>query len=92
MVQQIIVFALGLYLLGESIAAAALMHGGDRLCRLAKYLFTGAIGIWLTAEPAKADGGHIAMAFALTLFLWPKMLTRIETIIDEFMENRHAKR
>lgn len=90
MAQQIIVFALGLYLLGESIAAAALMHGGDRLCRMGKYLVTGAIGIWLMLEPKNADCWHIAMALALALFVWPKMLKRIETIIDEFMEDGHA--
>jgi uncharacterized membrane protein len=93
MVQQIAAIAailLGLYLLAESIAAAALMHGGDRLCRVAKYLVTGIVGIWLIVEHDHADAWHIAMAVALALFLWPKMLKRIETLIDEFMEDGHA--
>lgn len=89
MAQQIIAIALGLYLLGESIAAAAAMQGGDRLCRVAKYMITGALGIWMVAEPAQVDGGHLATAFALSLFVWPKMLDRIKNIINR-MENWHA--
>lgn len=41
MVQQISIVLLGLFLLGEAIAAAAAMHKGDSLIRLCKYLFTG---------------------------------------------------
>lgn len=89
MVQQITAIALGLYLLGESIAAAAAMQGGDRLCRVAKYMITGALGIWMAAEPAKVDGTHLALAFALSLFVWPKMLERIKTFINR-LENWHA--
>lgn len=87
MVQQIIVFLLGLYLLGEAIAAAALMQGGDRLCRVAKYLVTGVIGIWMIAEPDKADIWHIVMAAALALFVWPKMVKRLESAIEQFIDN-----
>lgn len=90
MVQQIIVFLLGLYLLGESIAAAALMHGGDRLCRVAKYLFTGVIGIWLIVEAKQADVMHLVMALALALFVLKNTLERIKKIIDELLENGHA--
>ena len=90
MVQQIIVIALGLYLLGESIAAAALMHGGDRLCRVAKYMITGVIGIRMVAESAQADIWHIAMAVALALFVWKNTLERLKKFIDEFRESGHA--
>lgn len=90
MAQQIIVFLLGLYLLGEAIAAAALMDGGDRLCRVAKYLVTGVVGICLMVSPGKADLLHITLACALALFVWPKTLHRIETLIDDFMEDGHA--
>jgi len=81
MAQQIIAILLGLYLLAEAIAAAGLMHGGDRLCRVAKYLVTGVVGIWLIVEHDSADAWHLVMAAALALFLWPKMLKRIEKLI-----------
>jgi hypothetical protein len=79
-----------MYLLGESIAAAALMHGGDRLCRVAKYLFTGVIGIWLIAEAKQADVMHLVMALALALFVLKNTLERIKKFIDELLENGHA--
>jgi hypothetical protein len=85
MVQQIIAILLGFYLLSESIAAAALMHGGDRLCRVAKYLLTGLVGICLITEFKSADGLHLLMAAALCLFVWPKMLARIEQLFDQLI-------
>lgn len=85
MVQQIIVFLLGLYLLLESINAAAQMHGGDRFCRVAKYLVTSIIGLNLMLSPAEADAMHIIMAIALCLFVWPKMVARLEQLFDELI-------
>lgn len=90
MVQQIIVFLLGLYLLGESIYAAALMPGGDRICRVAKYLVTGMVGIGMMIDPSRADAMHIAMGIALALFIFQKTKKRIEVFIDQFMGDGHA--
>lgn len=87
MVQQIIVILLGLYLLGEAIAAASLMDRGDRLCRVGKYLLTAIIGLWLMLESKQADIWHITMALTLSLFVWPKMLDRIGNLLDNFLED-----
>lgn len=84
---QIVAFLIGLYLLGESVAAASLMDRGDRLCRVGKYLLTAIIGLWLMLESKQADFWHITMAFALALFVWPKMLDRIGSLIDYIMED-----
>lgn len=78
MVQQIIAILLGLYLLGEAISAAAMMEGGDKLSRLGKYLVVVIVALWLIFESHHADIVHLAMATAIALFLWPKMLKRID--------------
>lgn len=85
MVQQIVAILLGLYLVAESISAAALMPGGDRLCRLAKYLVTGVAGICLVSASKDVDGLHLIMAAAIALFVWPKMLARIEYIFEQLI-------
>lgn len=87
MVQPIIAILLGFYLLAESIAAAALMPGGDRACRVAKYMATGIVGVWLIFQHADADVWHLVMAAALALFLWPRMLERIEANINQLWSN-----
>lgn len=87
MVQQITAFLFGLYLLGEAIAAASLMNGGDRLCRVGKYLLVAICGLWLMLESKQADAWHLTMALALSLFVWPKMLDRIGHFIDRLMED-----
>lgn len=73
-----IAILLGLYLLGEAIAAASQMDGGDKFSRVGKYLLVAIIGLWLVFESGHADTWHLTMAFALTLFVWPKMLKRID--------------
>ena len=85
MVQQIIAILLGLYMVAESVSAAALMHGGDRACRVAKYLLTGLAGACLIAASREADSLHLLMAAALCLFVWPKMVARIEQIFDQLI-------
>jgi len=90
MVQQVIAILLGLYLLLESVHAAALMPGGDRVCRVAKYLITGILGIWLMIDAAHVDALHIALAVAIALFIWPKTLERLQNLVDDLMENWHA--
>lgn len=84
MAQQVIAILLGLYLLGEAVAAASHMERGDRLCRVIKYLLVAVIGLWLIAESKQADIWHLAMAFALALFVWPKMLERLDQAIKLF--------
>ena len=85
MVQQMIAILLGLYLLGEAIAAASLMDRGDRLCRVSKYLLVAIIGLWLVFEAKQADTWHLVMASALALFVWPKMVDRIRNIFDQLI-------
>ncbi|MBI5917784.1 MAG: hypothetical protein HY849_00195 [Nitrosomonadales bacterium] len=80
---QAIAILLGLYLLAESIAAAALMPGGDRACRVVKYMVTGIVGVWMIFDHAYVDTWHLIMGFALALFLLPKMVERIETHINQ---------
>jgi len=82
MVQQIIIILLGIYLLGEAISAAALMEGGDKLSRLGKYLMVVICALWLIFESNHVDFMHLAMAFTLALFLWPKMLKRIDHMFN----------
>lgn len=85
MAQQIIAVLLGLYLLGEAIAAASLMEGGDKLSRLGKYLLVVIVGLWLVFKPSEADAVHLVMAAALALFLWPKMLKRIDHFFEIYI-------
>ena len=82
---QIIAIVIGLYLLGEAIAAASLMERGDRLCRIGKYLLVAIIGLWLIFDSRQADTWHIVMASALALFVWPKMRDRIEHFFDQLI-------
>lgn len=76
MVQIILIMVLGFYLLCESIAAASLMDGGDKLGRVTKYLLSGSVGLWLMMQPRQADIWHITMAVSISLFILPKMLQR----------------
>lgn len=85
MVQQIIAILIGLYLVAESISAAALMPGGDRLCRVAKYMLTGLAGVCLIGDYKNADGLHLLMGAALALFVWPKMASRIEQLFEQLI-------
>lgn len=80
-----IAILLGLYLLGEAIAAASLMDRGDRLCRVAKYLLVAVIGLWLIFESKQVDTWHLTMGAALALFVWPKMVTRIQQLFEQLI-------
>lgn len=75
---QIIAIIIGLYLLGEAIAAASQMERGDRFCRLSKYLLLAIVGLALIFESKSVDTWHLVMAITLALFVWPKMKARIE--------------
>lgn len=81
MAQQMIAILLGLYILGEAIAAASLMEGGDKLSRLIKYLLIVIVGLWLIFNSRQVDTLHLAMAAAIALFLWPKLIKRIDNFI-----------
>lgn len=84
---QVIAVLLGIYLLGEAIAAASLMDGGDKLSRVGKYLLVAIIGLWMVFESKQVDIWHITMAAALALFVWPKMLKRIDQIFEHLVED-----
>lgn len=81
MAQQMIAILLGMYILGEAIAAASLMEGGDKPSRLFKYLLIVIVGLWLIFNSKQIDTLHLVMAAAIALFLWPKMLKRIDHFI-----------
>lgn len=85
MVQQMIAILLGLYLVCEAISAASQMDGGDKLSRVGKYLLVSIIGIWLIVESCHVDPWHLTMAFALCLFVWPKMVARLEQLFEQLI-------
>lgn len=83
MVQQVSAILLGIYLLLESIHAAAVMHGGESASRVVKYLITGAIGIWMIEDARQVDLLHFTMSGALALFIWPSTYERLQILLDD---------
>lgn len=79
MLINILAFAIGFYCLLESISAAADMHKGDRLCRLAKYLFAGSSGFYvmLIAMHGYVSIGLLLLIASVALGIWPRMVSRI---------------
>lgn len=74
-----IVLVIALYVLLESLHAMMRMDGGDKACRVLKYLFTalsGAIVIQHTWRGVVTIA-EFYLIFSLALFLWPTMLYRI---------------
>lgn len=61
---------IGVYLLIESLSAAAMLDAAQRLSRIAKYLLTGIIGLLLLTHLDQLDWLHLVLACALALFVW----------------------
>ena len=70
---------LGMYCALESVAAAAEMHKGDRLCRIGKYLLSGVTGLYAFYEGIHggATWQLIMLQSAVALGVWPRMVFRI---------------
>lgn len=79
MLVNLLVLLVGIYCVIESVSAAAEMHKGDRFCRLAKYLFAGASGLYVIsiALHSSANVGMLILITAVALGLWPRMVYRI---------------
>jgi hypothetical protein len=71
--------AIGLYCFLESISAAGDMHGGDRLCRVGKYLLSGITGLYAIYEGihGAATWELVMLQFAVALGVWPRMVFRL---------------
>lgn len=82
MMAGVIACLLGLYLLLEAINQMALMDGGDRACRVAKYVLAALSGLMLATQGwvQRVDWLHLVMACTIALFVWPKMVTRMHHI------------
>lgn len=91
MILTVIVFLLGLYILMEAVDDAGHYSGADRFCLVLRDVATGVSGVMLVWIPGRdlflclihripwhweIDGLHMALTFALALYLWPKMVMR----------------
>lgn len=69
---------IGLYIVLESIIAASEMDSGDKPCRMAKYLLSGAAGMIIIFYQANLQ--HLIFGLAIAAFTWPKVVKRIHTL------------
>lgn len=74
-----IVLVIALYVVLESVHAMMRMDGGDKLCRVLKYIFTALSGFVVIQHSWRGavTTGEFYLIFSLALFLWPTMLYRI---------------
>lgn len=79
MLLNVLVVIIGVYCMLESISAAADMHGGDRLCRVSKYLLasvSGAMAIY-SGVTHSATMYMLVMIASVALCIWPRMVYRL---------------
>jgi hypothetical protein len=75
---QVIVFIVSIYVMLEALHAIMRMDGGDRLCRVLKYIST-VIASGLVMESAyykSATLNEFLSILSIALFLWPTMIYR----------------
>jgi uncharacterized membrane protein len=79
MLFNLLAIVIGLYCFLESVSAAGDMHGGDRLCRLGKYLLSGITGLYAFYEGVHgvATWQLVMLQFAVALGVWPRMVFRL---------------
>lgn len=79
MLMNIMVVIIGLYCMLESISAAGDMHGGDRLCRILKFLLAGVSGLIAVYQGmhSSASISLLVMITSIALGIWPRMVYRI---------------
>ncbi len=85
---------LGPYILLEAIKAMADMDGGDRVCRVAKYVLSATSGLMLAwyGWRGSVDWLHVSLAASLALFAWPKMVSRVRHIFKFDRRSRLDRR
>lgn len=83
---------IGLYIMLEAIQAVAAMDGGDRACRVVRYVLAALVGLQLIwyGFLQQIDWVHIALAGALALFVWPRMVSRFWALfgVDRRVDRR----
>lgn len=76
---DIFMLVLGMWVTIETFIAAYKMDGGDKLCRVLKYLCTlvsALLCIWIGVNH-KADWFYLIFMLTIALFLWPVIVYRI---------------
>jgi hypothetical protein len=79
MIHNILAIILGLYVMIEAVHQMADMDGGDRACRVAKYVLSALSGLLLAwyGIQMQLDWLHVSLAASVALFVWPKLLGRL---------------
>ena len=84
MITNLLAILIGAYIVAETIAQLAAMHGG-KLCRIAKYVLAGVSGLWLVwvGISGHAYGITLVLGGALALFIWPRTWIRLENFLED---------
>jgi len=82
MIHYVLGILIGIYIMFEAIHQMGEMPGGDRACRVAKYVLAALSGLVLIWHGwhLHLDWLHVALSTTIGLFLWPKMLGRIRAV------------